>query len=103
MTLDYKGLMAGGREILSCIDEQGKPFAAAVGDAVTPAAMIAWPYNGDADDRRQVLELNRAGFSVPEFYRYRCIGKVLAVVVWDGGPRTVAQWGRKEDSDAPSD
>ena len=94
-TPDYRTLLSGGREILSCVDERGKPFASAVGDEETPVAMITWPHNGSGDDRRQVLELNAAGWSVPEWNRYRCIGKVLALVVWDGAPRTVMQWGGK--------
>ena len=42
-TTDYRTLLSGGREILSCVDETGKPFAAAVGDEETPVAIRSIP------------------------------------------------------------
>lgn len=92
---DYSGLAAAGAEIIAGVTAEGRVFPAATAAQLrgAAAALVQWPYGGDGEERRRVIRLNAAGFSVPERHRYRVLGQVLALAVGQDGPRVVLTYG----------
>ena len=89
----YAGLTEAGVDIIGVVTPEGQVYPAAVVAHLqnAPAALVSWPYQGEAEDKRMVIRLNAAGFDVPQWHRYPVLGRVLAVVARQDGPNPLVQ------------